>query len=53
MMVFGMFGYLMDINVGKCFLGANRLIGANGDPLDDCLWGNILGMFLNKSLKNH
>jgi len=50
-MVFGMFGYLMDINVGKYFPSANELIGATGAPLDDHFWGNILKIFSKKIFK--
>jgi hypothetical protein len=45
MMVFIMFGYFMDINVGKYLWSANGLIRAIGAPLYDCFWGNILGIF--------
>ncbi len=41
-MVFGMLGYLMDINVGKYVPSANELIGAIGVPLNDSFWGIFL-----------
>jgi hypothetical protein len=43
-MVFGMFGYLMDINVGTYLSSANGLIKAISAPLIDCFGGNIIGI---------
>jgi len=47
MMVFIIFGYLMDINAGKYLPSANGLVGATNAPLDDCFGG----IFLKKSSK--
>jgi hypothetical protein len=51
MMVFGILGYLMDINVGKYVPDANELIGAINVPLDDSFWGIFLECYFKKPFK--